>query len=201
MNSSKVGTTEVFFRVVFGMPRDQLEFEKAIPPRGKSWRKNGGPSGRSGKTWVPSKRDLLRRMSERDPKLAQEMAQRPVQRFSLPFSCKVPRKRTVTWETIFLRESQRFAEEDSAERTKPTPFGFELPLPNLQPEILGDGDLTARIVGLSGPEARKLRIPKTTLWYQQKRLGAGVPVRIYRKVATRYATRVANGSDVNPNAG
>jgi len=89
----------------------------------------------------------------------------------------------MTWETALLREAQRFAEEVSVERRKPRPFAFDLPLPTVQPETLGNGDLTAKIAGLSVPEARKLGIPKTTLWYQQKRLRSGAPVSVYRKVA------------------
>jgi CRISP-associated protein Cas1 len=118
-------------------------------------------------------------------RLAPETAQKLVQRLSIAFSRKVQGKRPMTWETALLREAQRFAEEVATERRKPRTFAFDLPLPTIQPETLGDGDLTAKIAGLSVPEARKLGIPKTTLWYQQKRLREGAPVRVYRKVARR----------------
>lgn len=118
-------------------------------------------------------------------RLAPETAQKLVQRLSFAFSRKVPSKRPMTWETALLREAQRFAEEVSTERRKPHRFDFDLPLPSIQPETLGDGDLAAKIAGLSVPQARKLGIPKTTLWYQQKRLREGAPVRVYRKVAKR----------------
>lgn len=118
-------------------------------------------------------------------RLAPETAQELVQRLSFAFSRKVPGKRPMTWETALLREAQRFAEEVSTERRKPRPFSFNPLLPTIHPETLGSGGLTARIAGLSVPEARKLGIPKTTLWYQQKRLREGAPVRVYRKVAKR----------------
>jgi CRISP-associated protein Cas1 len=119
-------------------------------------------------------------------RLAPESARHLVQRLSFAFSRKLPGKRPMTWETALLREAQRFAEEVSTERRKPRSFTFDLPLPSIQPDTLGDGDLTAKIAGLSVPEARKLGIPKTTLWYQQKRLREGAPVRVYRKVAKRF---------------
>ena len=92
----------------------------------------------------------------------------------------------MTWETALLREAQRFAEEVSTERRRPTPFAFDLPLPEIHPVTLGNADLTSKIASLSVPEARKIGIPKTTLWYQQKRLKQGAPLRVYRKVARRY---------------
>jgi hypothetical protein len=73
----------------------------------------------------------------------------------------------------------------STERRKPRLFAFDLPLPTIQPETLGDGDLTAKIAGVSVSEARKLGIPKTTLWYQLRRLRASAPLKVYRKVARR----------------
>ena len=82
----------------------------------------------------------------------------------------------MTWETALLREAQRFAEEVATERRKPRPFDFDLRLPTIQPATLGDGDLTVKIAGLSVPAARKLGIPKTTLWYRAEtaeRGGAG----------------------------
>lgn len=122
-------------------------------------------------------------------RLAPETAQKLVQRLAFAFSRKVPGKRPMTWETALLREAQRFADEVSAERRKPRPFAFDLPLPAIQPQTLGNGDLTAKIAGLSVPEARKLGIPKTTLWYQQKRLREGAPLRVYRKVSRRLIFR------------
>jgi hypothetical protein len=91
----------------------------------------------------------------------------------------------MTWETALLREAQRFAEEVSTERRKPRAFSFDLPMPEIHPETLEGAALTARIADLTVPEARKLGIPKTTLWYQQKRLREGAPVRVYRKVERR----------------
>ena len=91
----------------------------------------------------------------------------------------------MTWETALLREAQRFGEEMATDRRKPRPFDFDLPLPEIHPETLGSADLSAKIGVLTVPEARKRRIPKTTLWYQQKRLKEGAPVRVYRKVARK----------------
>lgn len=87
----------------------------------------------------------------------------------------------MTWETVLLREAQRFAEDVSPERRKPRLSAFDLPLPTIQPGTLGDGNLAAKIARLSVPEARKLGISKTTLWYQQKRLKEGAPVRVCQK--------------------
>ena len=129
------------------------------------------------------------RTADWGPRLAPGTAQQLVQRLAFAFSRKVPGKRPMTWETALLREAQRFAEEVSTERRKPRPLAFDLPLPTIQPETLGDGDLTARISGLSVSEARKLGIPKTTLWYQQKRLTQGAPVRVYRRVVRRPRDR------------
>jgi CRISPR-associated protein Cas1 len=136
--------------------------------------------------WVRKKGAFLR-TTDWGLRLAPETAQKLVQRLSFAFSRRVPGKRPMTWETALLREAQRFAEEVSTERKKPRPFVFNLAFPKVQPETLGDGELTAKIAGLSVPEARKLGIPKTTLWYQQKRLKSGAPVRVYRKVARRLA--------------
>lgn len=126
-------------------------------------------------------------------RLAPETAQKLVQRLSFALTRKVPGKRPMTWETAILREAQRFAEEISTDRRRPRPFAFDLPLPSIQPETLGDGGLTTKIAGLSVPEARQLGIPKTTLWYQQKRLREGAPVRVYRKVADRLNRDGAKG--------
>ena len=107
----------------------------------------------------------MKRTTDWGLRLASETAQKLVQRLSFAFSRKVIGIRPVTWETALLREAQRFAEEVSTERRNPRPFAFNLPLPVVQPETLGDRNLTAKIVGLSVPEARKLGIPETTLWY------------------------------------
>jgi CRISPR-associated protein Cas1 len=132
-------------------------------------------------------------------RLAPETAQKLVQRLSYAFSRKVPGKRPMTWETALLPEAQRFAEEVSTERRKLRLFAFDLPFPTIQPETLGDGDLTAEIAGLSVPEARKLGIPKTTLWYQRKRLREGAPVRVYRKSARKLSTdNSTSGTTVPP---
>ena len=79
----------------------------------------------------------------------------------------------MTWETALLREAQRFAEEVSTERRKTRAFSLKLPLPEIHPETLEGADLTAKIADLTVAQARKLGIPKTTLWYQQKRLREG----------------------------
>ncbi|HZY71421.1 MAG TPA: hypothetical protein VFF67_10660 [Thermoplasmata archaeon] len=84
-----------------------------------------------------------------------------------------------------LRGAQRFAEEVATERRRPRTFEFDLPLPEIQPETLGNSVQAAKIAALTVPEARKLGIPKTTLWYHQKRLRQGAPVRVYQKVARR----------------
>lgn len=118
-------------------------------------------------------------------RLAPETAQKLVQRLAFAFSRKVPGKRPMTWETALLREAQRFAEEAATERRKPRRFEFDLPLPAIHPETLRDSDLAARIGGLTVARARELGIGKTTLWYQQKRLKEGAPVRVYRDVARR----------------
>jgi CRISP-associated protein Cas1 len=118
-------------------------------------------------------------------RLAPETSQKLVQRLAYAFSRTIPGKRPMTWETALLREAQRFAEEISTERRKARAFGFDLPLPEIHPETLEGAELTAKIAELTVPEARKLGIPKTTLWYQQKRLREGAPVRVYRKVARR----------------
>jgi CRISPR-associated protein Cas1 len=119
-------------------------------------------------------------------RLAPDTAQKLVQRLSFAFSRKVPYgRRPCTWETALLREAQRFAEEVAIERRRPRGFTFNLPLPSVHPETLGDATLASKIAGLTVPEARKLGIPKTTLWYQQRRLKQGAPVRVYRKVAKR----------------
>ncbi|MCI4326083.1 MAG: hypothetical protein L3K16_00355 [Thermoplasmata archaeon] len=118
-------------------------------------------------------------------RLAPETAQKLVQRLAYAFSRKIPGKRPMTWETALLREAQRFAEEVSTERRKTRAFSFELPLPEIHPETLEGADLTAKIADLTVAQARKLGIPKTTLWYQQKRLREGAPVRLYRRRASR----------------
>ncbi len=146
--------------------------------------------------WVREKGAFLR-TTDWGLRLSPETAQKLVQRLSLAFSRKVPGKRPVTWETALLRVAQRFAEEVSVDRRKTRPFEFNLPLPTVQPETLGGGDLTAKIAGLTVPEARKLGIPKTTLWYQQRRLRNGVPIRVYRKVA-RKMTQIGS---VHPPSG
>jgi CRISPR-associated protein Cas1 len=130
-------------------------------------------------------------------RLAPETAQKLVQRLSFAFGRKVPGKRPMTWETALLREAQRFAEEVATERSKPRPFAFDLPLPTIQPATLADGDLTARIAGLSVPEARELGIPKTTLWYQQRRLREGAPVRVYRKVQKRLSATASRETRIS----
>jgi hypothetical protein len=91
----------------------------------------------------------------------------------------------MTWETALLQEAQRSGEEVSTERRKVRTFSFGLPLPEIHPETLRGADVAATIADLTVAEARKLGISKTTLWYQQKRLSEGAPVRVYRKVARR----------------
>jgi CRISP-associated protein Cas1 len=118
-------------------------------------------------------------------RLAPETAQKLLQRLSFAFSRKVPGKRPITWETALLREAYRFAEDIATERRKPRTFEFNLPLPAVHPDTLGNTNLTSKIATLTVPEARKIGIPKTTLWYQQKRLKQGAPLRVYRKVARR----------------
>jgi CRISPR-associated protein Cas1 len=128
-------------------------------------------------------------------RLAPEMAQKLVQRLAYAFSRKIPGKRPMTWETALLREAQRFAEEVSTERRKARAFSFDLLLPEIHPETLEGAGVTAKIADLTVGEARKLGIPKTTLWYQQKRLREGAPVRVYRKVERRLrAPRALRGS-------
>lgn len=127
-------------------------------------------------------------------RLAPEAARGLIERLSFAFSRKVPGKRPMTWETALLREAQRFAEEISVERRKPKTFDFCLPLPEVHPETLRGAGLAASIVGMSVSEARRLGIGKTTLWYQQKRLREGAPVRVYRKVAARFNTPEGHGS-------
>lgn len=127
------------------------------------------------------------RTTEWGLRLAPETAQKLVQRLAFGFSRKVPGKRPTTWQTALLREAQRFAEEASVERKKPRPFAFDLPVPEIHPETLSNADAAAKLAALTVPEARKLGIPKTTLWYQQRRLREGAPVRVYRKVARRLA--------------
>jgi CRISP-associated protein Cas1 len=131
------------------------------------------------------KKDAFLRTIDWGLRLAPETAQKLVQRLAFGFSRKAPGKRPMTWETALLREAQRFAEEVSTERRKPRAFAFDLPLPEIHPETLGDADLTSKIARLSVSEARKLGVVKTTLWYQQRRLAEGAPLRVYRKVATR----------------
>jgi CRISP-associated protein Cas1 len=118
-------------------------------------------------------------------RLAPATTQMLLQRLSYAFSRKVRGKRAITWETALLREAQRFADDVSTERRTSRAFEFDLPLPSVHPETLSNGYLTAKIAGLSVPEARKLGIPKTTLWYQQRRIRNGGPVRVYRKVKRR----------------
>lgn len=69
---------------------------------------------------------------------------------------------------------------------------FNLPLPEIHPPTLGAADVASKVAALSVPEARKLGIPKTTLWYQQKRLREGAPLRVYRKVARRFKREVSS---------
>jgi hypothetical protein len=95
----------------------------------------------------------------------------------------------VTWETTFLIQAQWFSEEVSTERGRPRPLGFDLPSTTVQPETLGDADLSAKLTGLSVSGARNLGNPKTTLWYQQKRLRNGVPIRVYPKVSRKLTPR------------
>ena len=118
-------------------------------------------------------------------RLAPETAQKLVQRLAFGFSRRVQGKRPTTWETALLREAYRFAEEVATERRKPRAFAFDLPLPEIHPETLRKADLTSKIAALTVPEARMLGIPKTTLWYQQKRLKEGAPVRVYRNSVRR----------------
>ncbi|HZY70215.1 MAG TPA: CRISPR-associated endonuclease Cas1 [Thermoplasmata archaeon] len=118
-------------------------------------------------------------------RLAPETAHELLRRLAFAFSRRIPGDRPMTWETALLREAQRFAEEVSIERRKPRAFEFDLPLPKIQPETLGNAGLAEKLAALSVPEARKLGISKTTLWYQQKRLREGAPVRVYRKVGRR----------------
>ncbi len=129
-------------------------------------------------------------------RLAPETAKALIARLSFAFSRKVTYGRVpVTWETALLRQAQRFAEEVSVERRKPRGFSFGLPLPEVHPPTLGAADLAKKIGGLSVPEARKLGIPKTTLWYQQRRLRQGAPLRVYRKVAKRLTKESHGASD------
>lgn len=121
-------------------------------------------------------------------RLVPETAQKLVQRLAFTFSRKLPGKRPMTWETALLREAQRFAAEVSAVSQKPRGFDFDLPAPEIHPQTLGSADLAAKIGSLTVPEARKLGISKTTLWYQQRRLKGGAPLRVYRKVSNRLAT-------------
>ncbi len=129
-------------------------------------------------------------------RLAPDTAKALIARLSFAFSRKVKYERVpVTWETALLREAQRFAEEVSMERRKPRVFAFDLPLPEVHPPTLGASDLAEKIGGLSVPEARKLGIPKTTLWYQQRRLRQGAPLRVYRKVARRIEGAAISHTD------
>jgi CRISPR-associated protein Cas1 len=131
------------------------------------------------------KKDALLRTADWGLRLAPETAHKLVLRLAYAFSRKIPGKRPMTWETALLREAQRFAEEVAIERRKARAFSFDLPLPDIHPATLEAADLTAKIAGLSVAQGRELGIPKTTLWYQQKRLREGAPVRVYRKVARR----------------
>jgi hypothetical protein len=70
-------------------------------------------------------------------------------------------------------------------------FALGRRLPENDPETLGDPTLTARIGPLTVPDAQELGIPRTTQWYQQKRLKSGAPMRVYRKVGARLAAPVA----------
>jgi CRISPR-associated protein Cas1 len=135
------------------------------------------------------KKEAFLRTTDWGLRLAPETAQKLVQRLSYAFSRKVPGKRPMTWETALLREAQRFAEDVSGERRKHRPFAFDLPLPEIHPVTLGDADLTAKIGSLSVTQARKLGIPKTTLWYQQRRLKEGAPVRVYGRTKDRLSRR------------
>lgn len=122
-------------------------------------------------------------------RLAPATAKALVGRLSIAFSRKVKHGRApVTWETALLREAQRLAEEVSAERRTSRQFSFNLSSPEIHPPTLGEGALASKVASLTVPEARKLGIPKTTLWYQQKRLREGAPLRVYRKVARRMRT-------------
>jgi hypothetical protein len=46
-------------------------------------------------------------------------------------------------------------------------------------------ELLARIARLTDPGVRKLAVPKTTLYYEQKRLKEETPLRVYWKMARR----------------
>jgi CRISP-associated protein Cas1 len=118
-------------------------------------------------------------------RLAPETAQKLVQRLAYAFSRKIPANRPMTWETALLREAQRFAEQVATERRRTRAFAFDLALPAIHPQTLEGADLTAMIAGLTVGEARKLGVPKTTLWYQQKRLRERAPMRVYQKVKRR----------------
>ncbi|HEV2317308.1 MAG TPA: CRISPR-associated endonuclease Cas1 [Thermoplasmata archaeon] len=131
------------------------------------------------------KKGALLRTTDWGLRLAPETAQKLVQRLAIAFSRKVPGKRPMTWETALLREAQRFAEEVATERRKTRGYSFGLPFSEIHPPTLENGALATRIANLTVPAARKLGIPKTTLWYQQKRMTEGAPLRIYRKVARR----------------
>lgn len=120
-------------------------------------------------------------------RLAPETAKALVERLAFAFSRKVAGKRPMTWETDLPREAQRLADGVSVSRRTPKPFDFDLPLPSIHPETLGDATLAGKVGSLTVPVARKLGIPKTTLWYQQRRLKQGAPLRVYRKVARRLA--------------
>jgi CRISPR-associated protein Cas1 len=134
--------------------------------------------------WVRKKGAFLR-TADWGLRLVPETAQKLLQRLSHGFSRKVPGKRPITWETALLREAHRLAEDVSIERRKPRAFEFNLPLPSVLPETLGNADLTSKVARLTVPAARKIGIPKTTLWYQQRRIRNGAPLRVYRKVARR----------------
>lgn len=76
--------------------------------------------------------------------LAQDTAQNLVRRFASAFSRKIQGKRSMNWETVLLRNAQRFAEEVASERRKSRPFSFELHFPDIQPATMSRATLTAK---------------------------------------------------------
>lgn len=138
------------------------------------------------------KKGAFVRTSDWGLRLASETAKGLIARLSFAFSQKVKYGRVpVTWETALLREAQKFAEEVSVERPRARASEFDLPLPEVHLPTLGRSHLAERIGSLSVSEERNLGIPKTTLWYQQRRPLQGAPLRVCSMSNARLGQRLS----------
>ena len=80
------------------------------------------------------------------------------------------------WDSIILQKTRELANYILG---KSRNLDFSKPLPDL--ERFDTKELREKILVLSVPEARKIGISKSTLWYLQERAQLNKPLRIYNK--------------------